>query len=94
MNQPSILRRSRGHRARAAVNKATVEKRYVNRVLLRASGRTREYRSPKGVKVIDQRMTEFNQFFEVLVEAPTHMDWVQQPGDYFHVVSIERRRAQ
>ncbi|MCY1166566.1 hypothetical protein D9M73_65080 [compost metagenome] len=88
----SKLRLSRGHRARAATNHAKLEEKMVNRVHLRS--KTKQSISlPKGVRLIDSSFGDFGREFNVLIEAPTHMDFITKPGDFFEVVSVERRRG-
>lgn len=89
----SQLRLSRGHRARAATNRAKLEEHMVNRVHLRSTTR-QSISLPNGVRLIDSSFTDFGREFNVLIEAPTHMEFITKSGDFFEVISVERRRGQ
>ncbi|MES2415112.1 MAG: hypothetical protein V4614_15000 [Pseudomonadota bacterium] len=99
MNQPSSLRRSRGHRARAALNKAVVERMFVNRVVLHCRigygkfAARPNFIPPKGARIVEQGVSHIDMAHVLVLDAPTRFDWVEFPGDYWRVVSIERRRA-
>jgi hypothetical protein len=87
----SKLRISRGHRARAAINKANYEKDFVNLIHLRSQVKS-SMNMPAGVKLIAQYETDHGRSWDVMIEAPTHMSFKKRPGDYFEVISSKRRR--